>query len=803
MTYRRPSAIRARRRLAPAALLACALATLPHAEPAAAQADCNPRSLAGRAVGGEILNQVLGGLDRIAGAAGGIDNGVSPTPSSAFADCIAPRLNPPSREPVSTDPSPVGSSPPRMPSVGWGDPHLVTHDGLGYGFQGAGDYAYVESADLTVQARHFRLSRSASVSRIRAFAVRFGDDTVVINDPIDRSLIGSAPGLDDVIVVNGIDVPIGLGGWIDLDGAGSFVQRYRGHTYLRAQGRLDLLVSHDGNTFQLALDESLRGAVAGLLGDFDGDARNDLLTAAGDPVTVDDTEALHGRFLDGWLRSGDESLFNSAYDPDVLGAYAPASRLDLGTASAAAREAAVARCIEAGAARGFLLQGCAYDVVFDGDETLLAPLAALQRSAPNAVSAAASSSRATPVTTLSIDARVTPGQPVAEAGRLDASFEVDRYRLSVPPGARRSLVWRAPCSTARTYQVLVTLDPGTSADYSPTCGGGIPLPSGSLALRVYAPGGDTGEYRFDLVEPASTDLGTVALDTRVEGVVGENERLVATLPGSVGDALYVASELTAGCARGWRLIDGDAVVLTGNSVCNDLGRVILGDDAPVRVDFDPSIAGPYAFRVLSVGDAQVTVSGVDRRFRLSVATPGQEAAATFDAVAGERLYIDRDGGVGSGTLVLSDGDGAVLATTTPGQEDLEATVDAGGSYRLTLRPDGSFTGTVAVEVVSVADDTDIVVERGDVFTLTLTTLGQRATASFAVRAGESFTVTRSGTDTVSGIAAIPGILVPDDPDPVAVFGTRTLTAEASGTYRVVLDSSERDDFIGSMSFGLE
>ena len=111
MTARGPSSVAAGRvaAAAAAAALTCALSALLHATPAVVRADCNRGSLAGRAAGGEILNRMLGGFDRVVEAAGGVSDGAFPLPGSAFADCTAPRTDPPARETEPIDPSPGGA----------------------------------------------------------------------------------------------------------------------------------------------------------------------------------------------------------------------------------------------------------------------------------------------------------------------------------------------------------------------------------------------------------------------------------------------------------------------------------------------------------------------------------------------------------------------------------------------------------------------------------------------------------------------------------------------------------------------
>ena len=777
-------------------LVAALVPTTTHAAP-----DCNPHSIASRAVGGEIVNRLLGGLNDVLGAAAGVDNGISPTPSSAMADCIVPRLNPPPPGRPDENPSPV-----IPPAGGWGDPHLISHDGLGFDFQGEGDYAYVQSDAVVVQARQVRIHPSRRVSRIAAVAIRAGDTTVVINDPIDPSRIGSAPGLRDLITVDGEDVPIGLGGWIELDDRGSFVMRFDRHTYVSLAGTLRLLIGHGGSKLELVLDDSLRGAVTGVLGDFDGDPSNDLRTAAGATFAVDDTETLYGAFLRGWIREGGASLFNSPFvpfAPDAGNAVAPGDVPTVADAAPSVRAAAAERCAEAGVSFGYVRHGCVYDLVFDENDRWLADAADIAERDLDIVPATALAATGDGRISVGIDARVSSGVPTPGAGALGVAGEVDRYAITLPIGALRVLRPLEPCSDVQTFGLLLDPAGASPVEHPFACGSSVLLPSGESTVSVFSHGGDTGAYAFDLAEPATTDIGVVALDTPIEGSLPVEERLVATLPGGEGDRVFVASRRENDCGRRWELTDGDGNTVRRTSVCVDLGLLAPKGAAPHGVRILPGPGVDFGFVVLSVdADTTTDVDG-ETRFDLIVSTPGQRASATFPLTAGERIYIDREGGVDSGTLILTGPDSAEVDRTSAFEEDLRIDVERGGDHTLTLEPRGDFTGTVPVTLIRVANDTDVAVRRGESVTLTLSTLGQRASASIDLVAGETLSVTIVSRDVVSGIAATPAIELPGGTERLAIFGSRTITASVDGTYRIVLESSENDDFIGSMTFEVD
>ncbi|KAM5255351.1 SCO-spondin-like [Ctenodactylus gundi] len=151
---------------------------------------------------------------------------------------------------------------------GWcqasGAPHYVTFDGLALTFPGACEYLLVREArgHFSISAQNLPCGASG-LTCTKALAVRL-ESTVV------RMLRGRA------VTVNGVSVrlpKVYTGPGLSLRRAGLF---------LLLTTRLGLTLLWDGGTrILIQLSPAFRGHVAGLCGDFDGDASNDLRSRQG------------------------------------------------------------------------------------------------------------------------------------------------------------------------------------------------------------------------------------------------------------------------------------------------------------------------------------------------------------------------------------------------------------------------------------------------------------------------------------------------------------------------------------------
>lgn len=184
----------------------------------------------------------------------------------------------------------------------WGDPHIVTLDGLGYDFQAVGEFTLIEATSgdpLSVQVRYKPVPGSDIASQTSAVATTLGTARVVI-DLDAASLVtidGSAFDLADA--VGGADIGDGQ---IFFDGEIITLVYENGE---------QLHVTETGDFLNTNVYLNSGRDVRGLLGDGDGDPSNDLAlkdgTVLSQPV---DFDVLYGAFASDWRITDSTSLFD-------------------------------------------------------------------------------------------------------------------------------------------------------------------------------------------------------------------------------------------------------------------------------------------------------------------------------------------------------------------------------------------------------------------------------------------------------------------------------------------------------------
>ncbi len=265
--------------------------------------------------------------------------------------------------PTPSVPSPTPVPPPNPstgnPIISWGDPHLVTPDGMRYDFQARGDFVLAKSTDPNDDFEvHIRLvpGPATGVTATDAVASRILGDVVAIYPT------GGAFDLE----ING-QVVTATNSFTRLLPGGGAVQVTPSAASITWPDRTVLTINQGtgysrGST--VLLSPARIGKVHGLGGNYDGDAANDLLLPSG--LAPD---SLYGNYRTAWrvpLGSAN-ALFQRGPDPWDFNYPSPPA---LGSFPSAALNAAMQTCIAAGVVSPAIIASCALDVLATGDPSL-------------------------------------------------------------------------------------------------------------------------------------------------------------------------------------------------------------------------------------------------------------------------------------------------------------------------------------------------------------------------------------------------------------------------------------------------
>ena len=198
--------------------------------------------------------------------------------------------------------------PPELPigatGSNYGDPHIVTLDGLAYDFQAVGEFTLIEAASgdpLDIQVRFQPVAGSEVASQTTAVATMIGSARVVV-DVSATSLVSIDGVAFDLAAATG-GTPVG-DGELYYDGEAITVVYANGE-----QLRIDVFGDFLSTSVSIGEGRDVRG----LLGNADGDAANDLAlpdgTVLAQPISFAD---LYGPYADAWRISDATSLFDYA-----------------------------------------------------------------------------------------------------------------------------------------------------------------------------------------------------------------------------------------------------------------------------------------------------------------------------------------------------------------------------------------------------------------------------------------------------------------------------------------------------------
>ena len=274
----------------------------------------------------------------------------------------------------------------------WGDPHMITFDGLKYDLQTLGEFTLVKSnrSDFEVQSRHIPYNSSGSLAISSAVAMKMGSDRVAIY----------AQGLPD----DDTTTPLRVNGKptilqddkLALPGSGEIL-RQGGNYVMSAPTGEKVLVSSNGSYLNVSpIVDNRAGKYSGLLGNVNGNPNDDLQSRDGKnvlearstygdvgqvlnlvglrlPGVLDQAEQvyfdqLYKEFANSWRIKQTESLFD--YPPgkttqSYVNPGFPDKYLTLNMLSPEQIQKAQNACTEAKVTPD-LMEGCIFDVGFSG-----------------------------------------------------------------------------------------------------------------------------------------------------------------------------------------------------------------------------------------------------------------------------------------------------------------------------------------------------------------------------------------------------------------------------------------------------
>lgn len=570
-----------------------------------------------------------------------------------------------------------------------GDPHMLTFDGRRYDFQAAGEFVVArnQSGDFEVQARQEPWINSRLVTINTAVAFKVGNDRVEVR-------AAQTP----VLLVNGkkqllASTTLPDGGQVQLDqGVISVTWKDGSIAYVEPVGTYGL-------TLSVQLADELAGKVTGLLGDGDGNSKNDLHVRGKNESFEPNYEKLYPAFADSWRISDKTSLFT--YDNGKnTGTYTIRNFPDKpGDAKALPGYAAAeAVCKSYGITDPAILANCALDVAITGR--------------PEFARTAAWNQTFSAGTTFA-----------GTTWQLNLKNPGDSASVTFDAKANEKVFVHIPQSTLPSQCGVIRLLAADGHEVASGCiiNGqgeidGTVLPADGTYTILLAPGGATGNTTVRLLritdqqDSITPDGPAVTARITQPGVVSR-----FTFNAAAGQRVYVSvpsSTLDSQCGI-LRLLDSDSHEVASGCIINHVGDIdtaVIPATGQYTIIVDPNdtTVGQAQVKLVypTAENQSIAIDGDTRSARLS--KPGSIATFTFSASAGQRVFID---------LPTSDlpSQCGLLRLLTPNNETLGSgcvinhvgnlnddgvVLPSGGQYTIVLDPGGADTGTTMVRLRS-------------------------------------------------------------------------------------------------------
>ncbi|RZS34250.1 NleD-like pathogen effector protein (putative zinc metallopeptidase) [Herbihabitans rhizosphaerae] len=471
-----------------------------------------------------------------------------------------------------------------------GDPHLTTFDRHHYDMQAAGEFVAAKSAngDLEIQVRQMPYPGSSDVSLNRAVAMNVAGDRIGIYQDGDqpRLHVNGKPA-----TVNGVQ-PLPRGGRIAHvtgDGRDAYLMTWPdgSRVWTGAIGGWGLRMDTE-------LAPARKGAVQGLLGDFDGKPENDLRPRNGQPLPEKPSyDQLYKEFAKSWRVTPAESLFEYEPNQDTRTfTIEDFPAREIKAESLPARAAAESICRSMNVTEQPFLDNCVVDVALTGH-------------ADFAATAADEQAVVKPVDTPSPDKPIAHGTGVVlrdgnvVADALHSADEAHEYKIETGPATVIRLA-----NLADEYVRIDLLGPAVPDDspgFTITSNWQYRvLPNTTYTLKVHRDNGKAGGYGFRVVA-AKERTHQVSVGDTIKGTIDVPGRLDRYAFTATTDS-QLELENGTGCKLTVVLVEDKPAVraYTPYGVCYGIpmGRLETGKRYQVVVWSDTWKAGEtYSFRI--------------------------------------------------------------------------------------------------------------------------------------------------------------------------------------------------------------
>ncbi|MEM7057621.1 MAG: cadherin-like domain-containing protein [Pseudomonadota bacterium] len=650
----------------------------------------------------------------------------------------------------------------------FGDPHLVTLDGLGYDFQAVGEFTLVENtagADLDVQIRTAPVPGSDLVSIISAMATDMGNGDTIMIDAFG----------DPALLVNRVPTEVPTSG-ADPIAVGNGEIFYDGETYTIVFGSGEALTvkQFDGFLNVCVFLDPIRGPgeVRGLLGNADGNLSNDYALRDGSAppageITFDgmgtpslDFDYLYTTYADSWRITDGISLFEYTGAPgdqgtaDYTDTSFPVGVLSVDILPDDLLAEAEAAADAAGIIDPVLREAAILDFALTGDDQFAEGASGV--AADPEVNTAPNEAPVLPTTVgvTAADSQVTEGDSGAKTvtftfyriGDLTDALQVgytvggtaDASDLSGVPALSADVTFGSGQSTV---SLSFDIAGDVMAESDETLVVNLIAPDGVL---VGAPSAITTIQNDDNLPVTQDDAAATDEDTPLQVVVAD---LLLNDVDPDGDALTVIAIDSASSG-------GAAVAETAGTITYDptqaFNSLATGESAVDTFTYTVSDGNGGT----DTANVSVTVAGItDESISDDTATVAEDETVNIDIDANDNALPGRILGTVAGQSVMA-GDVVTLASGAEVTVNIDGTVD--------YDPNGRFNSLVSVASAAATGATNT--GAVDTFTYTFGGLVDQATVEVTITgvdgAGDQL-AGDAGNNTLTGSNAIDFLLLGD------------------------------------------